>query len=255
MLIAWDNMADAATVSAGSQVASLPGSNVQDPQISRKWCTAAGVVSSYLLFDMGSAIAASVLAALGTNLTPSATVRVRASTSDATAASGDLLDTTTLAAGVKTGYGAIYKKWNAVTARYWRVDLADAALTDHIEVGRVAILPSWQPESNQIYDWSVTPTDESRRTKAYGGQSQIEVLAKFRLLQFELNYLTQSEAWAQAFALQRSNGVTTDVLAIPDITSAYLSEQAVWGLLTASQPVSQRNSRYFRQKFSIEERV
>lgn len=109
MKLAWDNKADAATVTAGSEIATLPGTNVQKPHLSRKWHTAAGVKSSNLVFDMLSSVACSMLAVLGANLTPAATHRLRGSDTDAAALANAWVDTGVVAAGVKTGYGAIYK--------------------------------------------------------------------------------------------------------------------------------------------------
>lgn len=113
MILAWDNKVDAATVTAGSEIATLPGSNVKTPHLAEKWHTAAGVKSSHLLFDMGSQVACSMLAVLGTNLTPGATFRLRASNTDPNALTGLLLDTGKVSGAVKSGYGAIYRVFGA----------------------------------------------------------------------------------------------------------------------------------------------
>lgn len=255
MLIAWSNIADLALLTVGSQVATLPGSNVQQAHLSRKWATISGVKNSSIIFDMLSAQAASVLAVLGTNLSAAATLQLRASNVDPTVTSTLLLDTGVIAAGIKAGYGAAYKSFAPTTARYWRLDLADATLADHIEVGRVFIGPSWTPSANQLWDWSVTPLDQSPIVESYGGQSHPDVRPQRRILQFELEWMDEAEMYGNAFALARSNGIVKDVLAIPNISGAYLSEQAVWGLCTASQPLSQRSLHRFYQRFEIKERL
>lgn len=108
MRLAWDNKADVAVVTAGSEKASLPGSNVQHPFLSRKWHTAAGIKSSYIVFDMGQSFDCNTLAVLGTNLTSAATARLRASTS--VGFDSDVkLDTRKMSGLVKDGYAAIYK--------------------------------------------------------------------------------------------------------------------------------------------------
>src|SRR5574340_1443988 len=118
MILGWENKADAAMIPAGSEIATLPASNVQQPHLSRKWNTAAGVKSSYLLLDLSASVSCALLGVLGTNLTAAATLRLRASDADATAVAGDKLDTGAVSAGVKTGYGAAYKWFAAVAARY-----------------------------------------------------------------------------------------------------------------------------------------
>lgn len=256
MLLAWDNLADeAASLSADSEVPSLPASNAQQSHVAQAWHTAAGVKGAYLLLDLGSALACSVLALLGTNFTGAATVRVRASTLDPNAIANLLLDTGVVAAGAKAGYGGVYKAFTETTARYWRIDIADATVPDNLQVGRLFLGPSWTPSSKQLYDWSVTPNDESRVAKSYGGQAFPDERPQTRILSFVLDYMNEAEMYGNAFALARSQGVVRDVLAIPEIAGAYVSEQAVWGLCRGSEPLINRRALIYRQKFTIEERL
>lgn len=255
MLLAWLNKLDiAASLSAGSELDSLPGANVQQAHLSRKWHTAAGVKSSYLLLDMGASVLCQLLAVLGTNLTSAATLRLRASDADPAATGSLLFDTGVVSAGVKDGYGAAYKSFTA-TARYWRLDLTDNTVPDNLQIGRVFLGPRWQPSENQLWEWSVTPLDESRLDESYGGQVYADVRPQRRVLQFVLDFMDAAEMYGNAFALARAQGIVRDVLAIPEITSAYVSEQSVWGLITASQPLVQRKVRIYQQKFEIKERL
>lgn len=256
MILGWLNRADAAMVAAGSEIATLPASNVQQPHLSRKWHTAAGVKASYLLLDMLAAASCSLLAVLGSNLTAAATLRLRASTADPTAVAGDLLDTGTISAGVKTGYGAIYRSFTAVAARYWRLDLADASLPDNLQIGRVFLGPKWVPSSNQEFGWSVTPLDDSAVVESYGFQTYGDERPQRRLLQFSLSWMTEAEMYGNAFALARASGRVRDVLAVNDtLGSTYLSEQSVYGLLQAAEPLVHESAQIFRQKFIVKERL
>lgn len=254
MLIAWMNKADTAALLADSELSTLPAANVQQSHLAQKWYTVAGVNSAYLIFDMLASESCALLAILGSNLTPAATVRVRASDADPTVTGTLLLDTGVIAGGVKDGYGAIYKALAETAARYWRVDLSDATLTQ-LRVGRVFLGPSWSPASNQEYGWSVTPLDDSPVSESYGGQDYVDIRPQRRLLEFELKWGSEAEMYGNAFALARAQGVGKDVLAIHDIAGAHVSEQAVWGRLTAMQPLVHRTTLNFRQKFSIKERL
>lgn len=255
MILAWENKIDAATLSAGSAAAGLPVTNVQHAHLSRRWHMAAGVKSSWLLADLGSAIPCAALAVLGTNLTAAATYRLRASNLDPTAVAGDLLDTGVVAGAVKTGYGAVYKPFTALSARYWRLDLTDTTVADHVEVGRVFLGPAWQPSIELLYGWSVTPTDPSRRTQSIGRQTHVDVLPQARVLEFTLGFMDEAQMYGNAFALARSNGLAKDVLVIPVETSAYLSEQAVFGLLVQSEPLVHEAWQIYRMAYQIEERL
>lgn len=254
--IAWDNKVDAAAaLVASSEQASLPGSNVQNVHLSRKWQTAAGVKSASLTLDLGNALSCSILAVLGTNFSSAATRRLRASTADPTAVAGDLYDSGSAAAGVKAGYGALYLGFNAVAARYWRLDLADATLTDNMAVGRVFLGPSWTPGEAQEWGWGVTPLDESKRTESYGRQTYSDVRPQRRVLQFNLSWNSEADMYGNAFAMARAQGIVKDVLVVPNIDGAYLSEQSVFGLVSASQPVAQAKLKNYSQKFTINERL
>ncbi len=255
MLIAWDNLADSAALSASSEQASAPGANVQIVHLSRKWVAVEGVNSASLVFDMGSSVACGILAVLGANLTATATLRLRASDADSTGAAGDKYDSTLINAGAKAGYGAAYHWFAAATARYWRLDLADASVTT-LEVGRIFLGPKWTPADNQSYGWQVTPLDESKVTESYGHQSFADERPQRRLLEFGLDWHTEAEMYGNAFAMARSAGITKDVLAVHDTAGAgYLSEQSVFGLCTAAQPLINANFGIYRQKFSIKERL
>lgn len=255
MLIAWENKADSAVLAAGSELATQPGSNVQQIHLSRKWHTAAGVKSSQLTLDMLSSVACSILAVLGTNLTPTATYRVRASDVDPAALATLLLDTTTLAAGVKAGYGAIYKQFTPTTARYWRVDLADTAVPSNLQIGRLVLAPVWQPTVNMELDWQVTALDESPVDESYGGQEYSDPRPQKRVLQFSLDFMSEAEMYGNAFALARAAGVVKDILAIPEISSAFVSEQSVWGRMVVAEPLRNPRLGLYRQRFTVKERL
>lgn len=262
MIIAWDNKADAATVTTDSEIATLPASNVQTQHVAQKWHTAAGVKSAYLLLDLLASLSCAVLAVLGTNLTSAATIRIRASDADPTGAAGEKYDSGTVSAGIKAGYGAIYKSFAAASARYWRIDLADASLPDNMQVGRVFLGPSWVPATSgannaggQDYGWAITPLDPSAVDESYGGQEYGDERPQRRQVDFILNWLTKAEAFDNALAMARSAGIVRDVLAINDPTETYLSEQAVYGRMTSLAPIQNRLTTLWAQKFTIRERL
>jgi hypothetical protein len=255
--LAWTNRSDAASLAADSEKADLPGTNVQQPHVSRQWHTAAGVKTGALTLDFGSGLACDVIAVLGTNLTSVGTIRVRASTSDPTATGSLALDTGTLASGCKTGYGQIYKSFASTSARYWRIDLADASVPDNLQVGRAFLGPSWAPTVDHLIgSGSITADDsDSKVSRSYGGQSYPDERPQARVFSFELAAMSEAEMYGNAFAMARAQGVVRDVLAVRDFTGSYLPEQAVWGLLEASTPLINHDVGVYRQKFTIRERL
>jgi hypothetical protein len=255
MILAWVNRWDSATLTVGSEITTLPGTNVQTPHLSRKWHTLATVKSSHQVGDLGSALSNSLLGVFGSNLTSTATYRVRASNADPAAVGTLLLDTGVLAAGVKTGYGSIYKTFTPTSARYWRVDIADASVPDNLQIGRIFLGPHWSHSQSMLFGWGVTPLDESPVEESYGGQSFPDARPKRRQLDLTLDFLTEAEIYDNAFAMARANGVVNDVLAIPFESGTYLSEQAVWGLCHAHKPLIHRLAQIYRQQFTVRERL
>ncbi len=253
-IIAYQNLADDAALTTDSELSTLPAANVQEEHVARKWRTGA-VTDAYLVFDLGSSMAASVMAMLGTNLSEDATVRVRASDSDATGATGEIYDSGVIDAGVKSGFGAIYHLFDEVSARYWRIDLSDSSLT-YIEAGRVFIGPRWTPALGvEFGSWSPFVEDPSQIRRSYGGQSYADVLPKRRGIQMTLNYLSDDEAFDSAHAMLMACGTTADVLVIPRETSGRNSEEAVWGLMEALDPILHKTIQTWSQKLLIKERL
>lgn len=254
MLLGWINRADDAQISTDSELDDLPASNVQQPHVARAWHTVAGVRSAYLIFDMASSLACQLLGVMGANLTSSATIRVRASDSDATVTASLLLDTGTLASTAKTGYGQSYHEFASTTARYWRIDFADATVEENLQIGRVFLGPCWEPSANQEYGWSVQVKDPSQVDRSYGGQKYTNSKPQQRVLQFSLSFMDEAEMYTNAFALARAAGVIGDILAVHDtLGGTYIAEQSVFGSLADVQPLVHENYGIFRNKYTIEE--
>lgn len=254
MLIAWDNKADSAVLSASSELASLPASNIQHVHLSRKWHTAAGVKSASLTLDMGSSVSCGLLGVFGTNLTSAATLRLRGSNTDPTGVAGEKYDSGTVSAGVHDDFHAIYKAFTEAAARYWLLDLADTALPDNLQVGRLFLGPKWAPSPGQSFDWVPSVDDPSKVEESDGGQLYAEELPKKRRLAFALNWLDEPQAMDNAHKLIRAVGITKGAVVIPMENSSYVSQQSVWGRLTLrAAAIFHRYAQVWSQKFELEE--
>lgn len=254
MLAAWDNKLDAALLTASSQIATLPASNVQHAHLARKWHTAAGVKSATLLADLGSSLSIGILALLGTNLTSAATLRLRGSDADPTGVAGEKYDSTTIAAGVNNEFRDIYKWFTAAAARYWLLNLDDATVASNLQVGRIFLGPKWTPSYGQSWDWAPEVSDSSVVEHSIGGQIYADELPKKRRLSFALDYLAESEAMDSVHKLRRACGVTRGVLVIPMESGSYISHQALWGRLVETRsPIFHRRANLWSAKFEQEE--
>jgi len=255
MKIAWVNRFDDGAVTAGSRVSSLPPENLQNPHLAVKWHSEGGVNNTHVVADLGASSTVDCVAAIGANLTASATLRVRASDTDSTGADGAKYDSGALNSVISDSYKNFYHSLSStITARYWRVDFNDSTL-NNIRVGRLFIGPAWTPTKEMLFGWALTWADNSRRTKSRGGQSYIDLGPRFRILDFTLSFMGQSEMYNNAFELARRNGTNEDVLVIPDEDSSFLSEFSVFGLVSGALPLTHANFNVYRQRYRIEERL
>jgi hypothetical protein len=221
--------------------------------LSKKWHTVAGVKSSYVVLDLGAQYPIDLLAVLGTNLTPTATLRLRGSNSDPTGVTGEIYDSTTIAAGVITDYPAAYLKLpTEKTARYWRLDLTDNSVASNLQIGRVFLGPGWT--CDREYGWSIAWQDATRVAKARGGQRWTDAGPRARSLGFSINYLSKTDMMANVFELARRNGLTKDVLTYIDDGDGFIAQQSVFGAaVMVGEPITQDRPRCFRARYQIEE--
>lgn len=255
MKLAWVNRFDDAALSPGSEVVSLPATNAQHPHLSRQWHTLAGVDTSHVLADLGAELDVDVLAVLGTNLTPTATMRLRADNSDVTAVTGAEYDSGSISAEVVENYPAFIHSLPAtVDARYWRLDIADAGVPDNLQIGRIFLGPAWT--CDREYGWGIAWQDGSIVTRARGGQKWVDEGPRARLLQFSVAYHSQEDMIDHAFECARRNGLTKEILAVLDDGDDYTMQKSVFGLMTlVGEPIIQERARVFRARYQIEESV
>ena len=254
MRICWANRFDDGTVTADSEKVGAPVTNLQNAHLAVKWETFA-TNSGRFTVDLGSSTSVAVLAILGTNLNVSATIRIRADNSDSTAIAGGELDTGVVSAGINENYRSIYRVFNTpISARYWRVDLADTSLSD-LRVGRVFMGPAWTPTRAMLYGWSLTYEDASRTSMSFGGQTYVDIRARARLLSFTLSFMDEEEMYDNAFEMARRNGIHTDVLVMPRTTGPRVAQQSVWGLLQRVQQVTHQSLNIFNTRIELLERL
>lgn len=169
ILILSPGSSDAATLTADSEVSTLPATNLQGIQPKKKWRTTS--LTPYLDIDFGTAgCAANGFALIGHNLTSAATIRVRGKATFPVTSS-PTVDTTAVSAWPATGkpsdtYWPQYLSWlswvNVTALRYWRIDISDSGNTDgYLQAGRLMLGPYWQPTTN--FDLSGTPLGRDQR--------------------------------------------------------------------------------------------
>lgn len=235
-------LADAATITASHEVATMTAANLKTPRLSSAWrsTTLTGV---NLVIDLGQAEAINLAALLGTNFTSAATIRVRAATSQANLTASPLYDSTTVSA---------FPHWRAdypdrpvlhfpsslVTARWWRIDLDDGANPEaFLEAGRLYLSRAWQPSINLQKGWSLRWEDLSRVDFSLNGDPFVDERPRRRILSGSFDFLTRAAMLSGIGELQRLQGIGGDILAIVDPDgSTTMIDDVVYGLFTDTTP-------------------
>jgi len=235
----WDNKFDNATISASSETAGLPVSNLQD-QLRKKVWRSTGCSSEYVDIDFGEGgDYCNTIAVVQHNLSHNAQIRLVAS--DTAAGENELLDITwdvyetVFGAGEggageegAGGYliddatrqellvGSIFCKFfNQTAARYWRIYFLDPDNPDgYIEVGRVWLGIYFAPQYNFQYGWRFEVVDDSNVTESIGGQKWVDIKGRRYSLYLPFKYIQDAEKWWGFVDMLRRYGIRKDILIV-----------------------------------------
>ncbi len=218
---------DLATMAAGSEVATLPAVNLQNQQPKKVWRSASA--TDYITVTFGAPVAANMLALNGHNLSAGGVFRVRGAGTLANTAAAPLVDTGWQSVWPATGkpgdaYWPRYLSallWsNDALFQYWRVDIADPAVSQaYVEAGRLALGRYWQPTTN--FDLGGTPlgfdqVDVQTRTdygEIFTDRRQRSAARRFGL---QISAADRREVLDGIAEIQRLRGLWGDVICLLD---------------------------------------
>jgi hypothetical protein len=250
--IAYRNLADTATLLASSQELLAPVTNLQHPDVSRRWRSTEAGLGSFVV-DLGALTSIDTVALIGTTMSASGTLRIRISATDSTGVAGGLFDS-----GVDL-VDADYNQTIAllttpVSGRYILFSLADAD-ADYVEAGRVFVGLRSQFEINFSYGWSITTVDRSVTKDTRGGQTQVWRDNLYRVFDVAFENLSVSERYGFIEEIERANALKDDVLFVADTDSTNLARDSVWGLIQTTTPIVQPYFDRFSKSYKIKERL
>jgi hypothetical protein len=192
--LAFFNRVDSATITASSEVASLPAANVAQAWRSKPW-RSTGCASEWIKFDFGSAQAVRALVFVGHNLTSGATIKIQANATDAWGSPSIDLALTYHAANV------VYLWSSDQTFRYWRITIVDAANPEgFVELGRVFLGQTATPERNYCR-WNKEQIDPTTITRSYDGAESFDNRTTYDRLTFEFERILTATFDALAAAV------------------------------------------------------
>lgn len=282
IIMGFPNLADKCVLSGGSWQASLPITNLQDRRISKKARSInATTASTQFQFTLDKERIVNLIGVIGHNLTTSAQFRLKGNTSASFAS--PLYDSgwkdvwVDMADGI---YGGLewesdsFWTWkmdaeeaayypglafesidNIVTYRYWQIEFSDTGNpSGYVEIGRLFVGNSFQPESNVSFGWSLAYEDNSVIESAIGGAEYYDNRPKYRVARFGLNWLSDLEAMTTALGASRILGVTDEILLIWDKDDGNnLMRQSFLGRLRTLSPIDNPDPIRFTTSYEIKE--
>lgn len=245
--VLFRNLADAATITASSQIADAPISNVKTEHIVTKWRSTTAI--AWMMLDFGSAISLDTLAAVG--LTADY-VRIRASNNGGDASEGEVYDSGWMAVD-PLFWQAIAVAGSMLSARYVLIDLesADGA---YVECGRVVAGVRSTFHYNMAYGFEVAYPDPSGITETAGLQDIIDPLPVYRTMAPTFEWVSEADAKGFLRTVAMENGTKKDVLFLSDPGGNDLAHDTLWGRLTASMALVHALPDIRSTRLSIKER-
>lgn len=247
--LSWMNAINTAVLTAGSQAAGLDVNRLQNDRGSpaTAWQTLTGNVTpadgAWLLIT--SAVATAAWRAFGvfrTNLTPGALIRIRVGN----ALSGSQIvapyayDTGTIVAGVTKGFGqsVVVASADAI-GRYCQIDLTDTANPDgFLNIPLAFAGPVYLPSAGITFESTHGRDDATDEVVSQGGQEYPTMRWQRRRWAIAFDGIKRSEIWTSVADLDRTARLGGNVLFVPDTTSPYLKQEAIFGRLKATADIS-----------------
>lgn len=278
VLLAYPNLTDGATLSGGSWQAPL--TNLQDRRLARvartSDCTAQ---NTQFNIDLGKDRKLEVVSLIGHNISTQGQWRVLMGDDPTFATNAydsgwvaawpvvypfgtlewedDNWWDGTISQDDRAGYpGILLDVLPAIMlARYVQVLFNDTANpAGYLQFGRLFIAPSWQPANNMAYGASMNWETDTTVARSLGGTPYFFRKNPRRVDKFTLGYLSDAEAKAKVFEMQRQLGMDGELLVAWDPNdSLNLIRQSFVGRMRALNPITTVLQGYNSNAFEIEE--
>lgn len=236
--IAFPNRIDASTLSGGSWLTSLPLNNLKNKRLSKLARSSNCLTSSTkFIIALPSAKSIDVVALVAHNLSADANIRISANGTSSFAPpafdSGwipmwpdgflpseqlewedDNFWLGTLSEEAVAGYRTPFSYFLASTQsyQYWQVEIDDTANPDgYISIGRVFLGLAFVPTINMSYGVGLQVNDATTYETSLTGEEFYDSRQRYRIYQFSLDWLTESEAYQNVLDMQRLMGTSGEI--------------------------------------------
>lgn len=282
-LLSWGNLTDGATLTGGSWLSTLPLNNLKNRQVQRvARSTNDATSSTQFIADTGGTKQIQVLALIVHNMSVSARIRITGDYSGTFASPtyvGDWQDVWsvgiipqdqleweedhfwlgTMTAEARAGYNSpwLHVLPTAQSLRYWKIEIDDVGNPDgYVHLGRLFMAPSFTPAVNPEYGAEIGYEDPTEVVTSLSGAEYFDVRGRFRTHRFTFGVMSSAEAHNKMLELQRLQGVSGEVLMVPDKDDAdTFVQRSFVGRLQELSPISNDYFGNWSQAIKVKELI
>jgi hypothetical protein len=277
--ISFQNLSDAATLSGGSWVSTLPLSNLQQTMMSKVTRSTNALTTSTLIrIDLlATNVNVRMLALIRHNFSAAATYTIYAGT---TPAGSDVYSSGSLPVWPPVflpgdlefeydswwmGYAidsniANYPSslWHDAganyQARYWSIQITDTANSaGYVQMSRLWMGQLWVPPLSFEYGATTIWEARDQEEQSLGGVLYYDSRPSARIFNFSLGALTHQEAFGVVFEIQRVVKNSGQIVVIPDMDDQYFFKRNLLGRLRKMDPLKQLTWKIHSAAFEVEE--
>lgn len=217
----WQNLFDTATVTASSEAADFPVTNLQNRWKDSEWRSTAVSTDQWIKANLGSSPQISHIVLLNHNARLAQTIKLQANDTDVwTAPAVDI--SITITADMVSNEILVYN-YTGTSYQWWRtLIVADSGNPDGYFCGtRVGLYNAFIPERNFTKDYSIEPVDPSTISESDYGQQSVN--ARDTYLHFVLPFKVVNTDYLTFWAMGEWNGKKQPFFFIAD-TSDLINE-------------------------------
>ena len=213
LLISYINRMGAALLTGSPSVDDSPLVNAQVMPVALSYAATSNSV--IIDFDLGSPQTLRLLGIFGTNLTETATRRIRLS--NTISGASDVHESGTAVAGTLDGYrgNVFYDVGSEVTARFGRINLTSGS-ADPVQVGFLWAGPVWEPTTSQSLGEAISWSDNSDQALTPGTETLVDERPPFREFTFTIEHNDIAEMIQNGFELDRVAGSSRNIVVMLD---------------------------------------
>ena len=253
VLFLYENLIDSATLTASSEAAGFPVSNLKNPFRSKVWRTAGTPAgTAYLDIDLGAGTHSVTCVALAGYTWTAAPGTLQVEFDDtASHGSPEHTETLTWAANptVNGNPATIIKTFTSKDERYIRLNVVYAP--GDWNLGKIFLGTYFQPTRNYDIEWTENIIDPSIISQTVGGQDHVDIIEKYR--EFGMSFVAATQAqWELFQKMIRHSGMSKELFVAFDYTNEP-DELTVYGKFAGIPGMSNVMTSYKRLNFSFRE--